>query len=178
MLNFMDDEAKQERRRQLNREAQRRWRERNREKEKARHAAWYAENKDYHAEWRAKNRAAINERQRSRRAANPEAERVAQRARWAAEWAGQIKYKYGITADEYDAMLTVQGGECALCGRDGNVGGKRLAVDHCHDTGTVRGLLCNPCNTMLGNARDNVDLLAAAIQYILAHRDVLGGVPN
>jgi hypothetical protein len=173
----MDDEVKREQRRERNREANRRWRERNREKEQARNAAWYAENKAYHLTWRERNRERVNAHQRARRAADPEKARAYARARYESH-REQMTHKYGISVERYDAMLAVQDGKCALCGREGNVGGKRLAVDHCHDSGRVRGLLCNPCNTMLGHARDNVDLLAAAIQYILAPRDVLGGVPN
>jgi hypothetical protein len=71
---------------------------------------------------------------------------------------------YGITLDEYDAMLAAQGGGCAICG------GKRrtnLDVDHCHKTLLVRGLLCRQCNRrLLTAARDNPDVLRAAITYL------------
>lgn len=157
-------------------ERDRQRREQDPEKRAAQQSAWLEKNPEYHAEWRAENRDKVNEQQRARRAAKSQETRQAeQAARWENDWRRQVKSKYGITAEQYDAMLAAQGGKCALCGREGNVGGKRLAVDHCHGTGKVRGLLCNPCNTMLGNARDDVDLLTAAIAYVLAHRDILGG---
>lgn len=73
--------------------------------------------------------------------------------------------KYGITADEYDAMWTKQGGVCAICKKDCKTG-QALSVDHCHVTGEVRGLLCRKCNTALGHLGDSVDLLHAAIEYL------------
>jgi len=71
--------------------------------------------------------------------------------------ASSVERTYGITADDYDALLTFQRGVCAICGRAPK--GKRLAVDHNHVTGKVRGLLCpdreHGCNyAILGNIRD------------------------
>ncbi len=60
---------------------------------------------------------------------------------------------YGISAEEYDARLAAQGGVCALCGTDdpGTKSGKHMVVDHDHDDGKIRGLLCSTCNIWLGN---------------------------
>jgi hypothetical protein len=72
--------------------------------------------------------------------------------------------QYGLTVDAYDALLAEQGGCCAICG---DPPGKRpLAVDHDHETGDVRGLLCLPCNTGLGLFRDDLERLAAAAAYL------------
>lgn len=57
-----------------------------------------------------------------------------------------IKYTYGLSSEEYHRMLREQAGECGLCYQQK----QNLAVDHCHDTGAVRGLLCNLCNTAVG----------------------------
>jgi hypothetical protein len=82
--------------------------------------------------------------------------------------------KYGLTADDYWAMVEAQAGVCAICGqvesttRRGEV--KTLAVDHDHTTGAVRGLLCNRCNTGIGLLGDNPATLAAAIRYLNSHR--------
>lgn len=76
-----------------------------------------------------------------------------------------IRRKFGLTAGQYDAMLTEQAGVCALCGR-ANPDGRRLAVDHNHETGEVRGLLCGWCNRGIGLFRDNADLLRKAATYI------------
>lgn len=77
---------------------------------------------------------------------------------------------YGITPDQYDAMLTGQGGRCAICGNPPDPNGvraaSRLHVDHCHETGRVRGLLCSRCNQGLGYFRDDENLLLAAVRYL------------
>ena len=53
-----------------------------------------------------------------------------------------------------------------ICGISEDEIGKKLDVDHCHDSGKVRGVLCNPCNTMLGHARDKVEILESAVAYL------------
>ena len=73
---------------------------------------------------------------------------------------------YGITTDEYRAIHKYQGGACAICQRATGAR-KRLSVDHCHDTGLVRGLLCQKCNRdVLGHLRDDLDAFARAIDYL------------
>ena len=61
----------------------------------------------------------------------------------------QLKKNFGLTLEDYDNMLEYQKGMCAICGGV-NKNGMRLAVDHNHDTGEIRGLLCQRCNTHLG----------------------------
>jgi hypothetical protein len=73
--------------------------------------------------------------------------------------------EYGFTHAEFLAMLAAQGGVCAICGNT-NGGDRQLSVDHDHVTGTVRGLLCDRCNPMLGYARDNIAVLRAAVEYL------------
>ena len=77
---------------------------------------------------------------------------------------GQLMRTYGIDEVQYDELLDQQGGGCAICGSRPN--GKRLAVDHCHDTGRVRGLLCSNCNLGLGNFQDSKGLLRKAYHYL------------
>lgn len=73
--------------------------------------------------------------------------------------------KYGITVAERDTLFKVQGCVCAICKTDSpDIRG--WAVDHCHGTNEVRGILCHPCNLILGNAGDNTATLAAAITYL------------
>lgn len=85
--------------------------------------------------------------------------------------------KYGITVDEFNAMAEAQGNVCAICEQPQlkNTGGRygrsnRLAIDHNHETDAVRGLLCNPCNTVLGMAEDSIETLEKAIAYLKRHQ--------
>lgn len=75
--------------------------------------------------------------------------------------------KYGLTDADYKALFDRQGGLCALCGTD-RPGGrfKVLHVDHCHETGRVRGLLCHRCNVALGTLGDTPKSIAAALEYV------------
>lgn len=72
---------------------------------------------------------------------------------------------YGITAQRYDELNEAQGGKCGICGKV-CVTGNRLAVDHDHGTGEVRGLLCLNCNQGLGKFFDDITLLSNAIEYL------------
>ncbi len=74
-----------------------------------------------------------------------------------------LKARFGITSDDYYEMLEAQGGCCFICKKKD---GKNLHVDHCHETGTVRGLLCRDCNHGLGNFKDNKEFLNNAIKYL------------
>lgn len=81
-------------------------------------------------------------------------------------YAGALRRNYGLSLDEYDALYEAQQGLCAICDRpDPN---RRLCVDHCHETGEVRGLLCSSCNTALGLLGDDVDRLIRAMEYLEA----------
>lgn len=62
----------------------------------------------------------------------------------------QVKYRYKLSAADYYALHEIQGGRCAICHVPQEQMGERLAVDHDHATGDVRGLLCRPCNRALG----------------------------
>ncbi|WP_431832476.1 endonuclease VII domain-containing protein [Brucella melitensis] len=77
-----------------------------------------------------------------------------------------LKRLYGITLEEYEAMLLKQDGVCAICGLTERVEGRALAVDHCHATGAVRGLLCSACNIALGKFEDDTERLRKAITYL------------
>jgi hypothetical protein len=82
-----------------------------------------------------------------------------------------LKRRYGISLDEYDAMFDEQNGKCAICNTE-EPGGKykHFAVDHCHETGKVRGLLCGNCNTGIGLLGDNINNFSAAILYLERNR--------
>lgn len=80
--------------------------------------------------------------------------------------ATHIAETYDITAEEYQAIYEYQGGMCAICQRAKGIR-KRLSVDHCHKTGLVRGLLCQPCNKhVLGHLRDDPEALQRGANYL------------
>ena len=71
---------------------------------------------------------------------------------------------YGLTPQTYASLWAKQGGVCNICGGDNTR--RALAVDHCHKTGAVRGLLCDDCNRLLGCAKDRIATLLRAAQYL------------
>ena len=86
----------------------------------------------------------------------------------------QLKFKYGISLEDYYEMCETQDDSCAICKTKENyvVGKPRRqnwSVDHCHHTGKIRGLLCNKCNGALGLLQDNVELLKKAVKYLEKH---------
>lgn len=87
--------------------------------------------------------------------------------------ARSLRADFGISLEEYNAMLEAQGGICAICKqpethkRNGKI--KALAVDHHHGTGKIRGLLCADCNTGIGKLKDSVNVLQSAIDYLHKH---------
>lgn len=89
----------------------------------------------------------------------------------------RMQKTFGISLEEYREMLARQDNVCAICEqpetatRNGKV--RWLAVDHCHTTGKVRGLLCGNCNPMIGYAKDNVEVLEKAIKYLRSHEGVI-----
>jgi hypothetical protein len=115
-----------------------------------------------------------------RRETHPE-ERKSAQARYREKYPDRLrnaylKKQYGITVEQYEEMLAAQGGACAICGRteDGihpRTGKpRRLAVDHCHDTGRVRGLLCLACNSAIGLLRHDEEVLLLALEYLRRFR--------
>jgi hypothetical protein len=75
-----------------------------------------------------------------------------------------------LTVADYDALLLKQGGGCYICGATTSFGGVRLAVDHDHETGKVRGILCKACNVALGQFRDNPEFCDKAAEYLRTPR--------
>ena len=78
-----------------------------------------------------------------------------------------LKSKYGITREQYDALLASQGGKCAACGNNvvGNKS-KMMCVDHDHKTGRVRGLLCRSCNLAAGSLKDDPERAILLAEYL------------
>lgn len=130
-------------------------------------------NKEWHASNRERHIAAVNEWRAAHRA-----EYLAYQSNYNADEdrkrrdrAGHLKRKYGMTIEDYDGMLEAQGGGCAICGRPPRPD-ISLHVDHDHETGRIRGILCWPCNNLLGDVQDDPARLYAAADYLTREPDV------
>ena len=77
-----------------------------------------------------------------------------------------IRRQYGITLKQFDELLEFQGGGCAICNKKIDGERRRMNIDHDHDTGKVRGLLCTGCNTGIGYFGDNIEGLKKAFYYL------------
>jgi len=77
-----------------------------------------------------------------------------------------LKNKYGLSIDNYNKMFEQQEGRCGICKRHQTELIKKLVVDHCHDTGKVRGLLCDKCNRGVGFLGDNLEGIKSAVNYL------------
>lgn len=88
-------------------------------------------------------------------------------------WRRSAMKKYGMTLDEFKEMSAKQKDKCAICGekeirkrKNGIPGTTPLHIDHDHNTGIIRGLICHRCNSALGLMRDDIKILYAAIKYL------------
>ena len=82
----------------------------------------------------------------------------------------QFNRRYGISSHDVADIHSRQHGVCAICGEPPSDRYKKLHVDHCHETGRVRGLLCHECNHGLGKFKDDLDILASATSYLINSR--------
>ena len=138
-----------------------------RKKQRLRVAAYASRNPEKVKEQNRRSKA-------KQRAANPK--KFAQRNRsWREKNAEKLRWyevsrKFGISQAEYSALYKNQNGVCAICcnpetaTRNGVV--RSLAVDHCHESGRVRGLLCSNCNTALGKFKDDATIIRKAVKYL------------
>lgn len=89
-----------------------------------------------------------------------------------ADRAKHLKRKYGLSEEDYAVLLAAQGGVCGICGGDetcvrrSKSGAEAFAVDHDHETGRIRGLLCTRCNTAIGSLGDTAEGLRKALAYL------------
>lgn len=171
-------------------DAIKRWREANPEKYRAQKARWRARHperkrgsEDTHkrarAKWAAANpEKALASRVASQRRHMSKRNEQAKAARRTAdgkrrEKAYRLRANYGLTHEQYDAMLSAQGGVCAICQKPETrvIRGvlMPLPVDHDHVTGKVRALLCHRCNATIGFMDENPDRLRRMASYIEAH---------
>ena len=79
----------------------------------------------------------------------------------------KLKRNYGLCTEVFEHMLKLQNYKCKICGsEDPKHNSGQFVVDHCHESGQVRGLLCSECNLMLGKVHDNTTILQNAINYL------------
>lgn len=80
----------------------------------------------------------------------------------------QLQHNYGLSLDDFNRLLESQNNRCAICLKD-SPGGKNWHVDHCHQTGEVRGVLCQKCNQAIGMFYEDLEILDRAKEYIKKH---------
>lgn len=80
-----------------------------------------------------------------------------------------LKYKYGLTPEDFDAMWARQSGLCAICLSSLARSSRGHCIDHNHSTGDVRALLCHPCNKGIGHLKDSPDVLLRAADYLKSY---------
>ena len=103
-----------------------------------------------------------NASRREWRRSNP-AKHAKESRRW------NLRVNYGLEPEDYEEILKSQDHRCAVCLKhETEVPRQRLYVDHCHDSGEVRGLLCSHCNAGIGNLMDSPALLREALRYVEA----------
>ena len=159
----------------INSERVKKWREENPDKWKEQQDKWNASQakKEAHKKWKATHpdykytpSESVKENKRKYEATRREKHReIALRSR--------LKTQYGLTLEEYEKLLEDHEGVCAICGEQENTKRNgdiiRLAIDHDHKTGEIRGLLCDRCNRGLGLFRDSPQLLESAVRYLNEH---------
>ena len=101
----------------------------------------------------------MNERTREWIARNPEKYKGMHRK-------SNLKIYYGLTVEEYNTLLEQQNSCCAICGVHCDSQKKKLHVDHDHESGQIRGLLCSHCNLALGTFRDNPEIFKRFVDYL------------
>lgn len=110
-------------------------------------------------DYRQENKEELSAKQKAWRAANPEKIKE-----WDKIYSRRKRLKqYGMTEEDYALMVEAQDGLCPICFQRPK---DQLVVDHCHDTGAVRGLLCRLCNSSMGGFRDDPQLLRRAADYL------------
>lgn len=139
---------------------------------------------------RNSNRSEFNEKQRLKREADPEGTALAYKKRYARDIEIHGKdmlndtakaRRFKLTLDQYHQMFIDQNDKCAICNRPETriftnrytkeMQIAKLCLDHCHETNKLRQLLCHDCNTMIGKAKDDIQILQSAIEYLKKHKD-------
>jgi hypothetical protein len=140
------------------------WHKKNAEERNRRNREYYAANRKRLIAagrgWAVANKERVKENQKRWRLANKDKHRKANTKY-------RLKKLYGLTPDAWQTMFEGQGRVCKCCGSDDPKVKNGWHVDHCHETGAVRGILCQQCNIMLGCAADDPTTLMKGAQYLL-----------
>jgi len=144
------------------------------EARKVKRREWYKKNvaeiRAYHRAYRRSHREKVNATLKAWTEKNKD--RILERHREYDRKRGfrrRLFLRHKLTVEDYLRLLEDQSGCCAICDSEGPRHGDgiiRLDVDHDHDTGLIRGLLCNPCNTGIGHLHDDVETLKRAVKYL------------
>ena len=113
--------------------------------------------KEYLRQWKQKNKDKIAQYRKNEQKHPNYANRIKQ---------ANLRKSFGMTLEQYNKLFEKQDGKCACCGVHQLELDRALAVDHCHETKMVRGLLCNRCNRVLGMVEDNVEILKNLSEYV------------
>jgi hypothetical protein len=133
---------------------------------KKRDRASYQNSRDRHLAYSRKRQSMLDDETRARYA-GAQRRRRQRDPEWRRQQDDRRRLRrYGLTVEEYKVLLAAQEGICAICGGPPTGMGKSYHVDHDHETGVVRGLLCSNCNTALGLLGDDPARLAVAINYL------------
>lgn len=150
-------------RRQL--EASKRYYAKNAEKVRERRRKYYAENRELEAQRRKEDYLKNGEK---RRAASQKW-RAENREKFLESTRKQNLKRYGLTPEAWAELFTSQGNRCDCCGTDDPKHKNGWFVDHCHQSGDTRSIICHACNSALGSVKDNVAHLKALIDYLEKH---------
>jgi len=115
-----------------------------------------------------KSSAYAREKAKAWRLANPDRVQAYRLANRRKSYLQEAQRKYALSAEEFAGLMTKQGESCATCKKPFDWGDKQTKphIDHCHECGKVRGILCNRCNTVLGLVCDDAALLSTLAGYL------------
>lgn len=154
---------------------QRAWREKNKDRDAANKKRWAEANKERKASrakiWREFNKETIAAKHKAYYEANKGILLAKQKARYETDKESILArnrfHKYGISEEQFTVMLESQSNRCKCCKTSlKSLPLHRIHIDHCHRTGFVRGILCNQCNTTIGNAGEDPDRLRSCACYL------------
>jgi len=183
--NDLTEEQQEKRKKRL--EIQKKYREKNQDKLNEKNREYRKNNKEIVKEsnrkWAENNRDKVNAKQKRYTQKHSEVIKKKQ-YEWYRNNKEKVKEfsllrKYNLSLEQYRKMLDTQEHKCLLCKISAkDTASKYLVVDHCHNTGKIRGLLCNPCNTAIGLLKENIETIKNVIQYLTESSHLTGSADH